>query len=212
MRFLKRVSIAVVLCGALCVGLVLASTTLVPRCTAVDGHWDAAVILGGSRDTEKLYIDSQARLDAGLALFERGRVDHLVMTGAGPNESIPVGRGMLDVALSAGVPRSALSEESRSQSTLENALFATEFLKDGGSVLVVSEPLHALRGAAALSWATGRPASSCASELAERPAAEIRRLHIREVAAWGFNIIRASAWSLASAVGVEGWLPDHFLS
>ncbi len=208
MRAVLRLALAYT---ALCFTLALVSQGVVPRCAERTQSADIAVVLGSAIEGDgRLTPDSAARVAASVALYQRGLLDRIHMSGGGAaKDGTPIGLAMARDAVAAGVPADVVTQESESQSTLENALFSLPFLRDEDRVLVITEPFHALRGGATFLWA-GRPAAVCASARGEATPLRWLREQARETAAWGLNLIRAPLWSAAQAVSLGDHLPDTF--
>ncbi len=195
---------------ALCTALTLAAF-LVPACATWDAPRHTAVVLGASGGSpDALGADSAARVRAAVDLYDRGVVKRLHMTGTGEDPALSAGENMARLAADMGVPEAQITWEGTSRSTLENALLSKPALAAAPTLLVVTEPFHTLRGAASLAWA-GRPAAVCASEDYSFGTTRWAVAFTREIAAWGLNIARGSAYSAARALGVQDSLPEGFL-
>ena len=117
---------------------------------------------------------------------------------------------MRDLAISLGVPASAATAESASQSTLQNALMSREVLgpRAGQGVILVTDGFHLARAWASFRWAGYRPAHLAASSAFGRQSApdQLRRV-AREALAWWFNLARVAAYEvMALATGPD---PDR---
>ncbi|MBI2895161.1 MAG: YdcF family protein [Deltaproteobacteria bacterium] len=124
------------------------------------GRADAAIVLGTALDARGHATPSLvARVRHAAALWRRGLVRTLVLTGGsgerGPAESVVADA----LARRAGVPPEALLREERSGTTWQNMLEAARIARRmrWRSVLVVSEPTH-LGRAMVLARAAGLPA------------------------------------------------------
>lgn len=196
---------------ALCIGLTAISQVFTPACATRTTPSDVAIVLGsGSTPEGDLTPDSSVRVEAAVALLEAGLLSHIHTTGIGPNVNRPVGHEMALHAIALGVPETQVTWEGMSRSTLENALFSRPALDPFERVLVVTEPFHALRGAASLAWA-GKPAEFCASEDYFFGTRRWLTMLVREVGAWGLNIPRAAVYAGAQAIGYETSLPRAIL-
>jgi uncharacterized SAM-binding protein YcdF (DUF218 family) len=109
---------------------------------------DVAIVLGAAVwDTVPSPVFA-ARIDHGIALYQRGRVRRIVFTGgvgAGKRHSeAEVARGY---AIRAGVPEDRIAVETRSTITYENLREARALLDSAAAprVLIVSDPLHMRR-------------------------------------------------------------------
>lgn len=196
----------------LCTALPILSRLIVPSCASVTTLHDIAVILGsGIHPGGQLTPDSATRVAAGVALYQRGLVTGLHLTGGGAaQEGTSIGAAMARDARAARVPADRVTFEGESRSTLENALFSLPFLSDADSIIVVTEPFHALRGGASFAWA-GRPSTICKSPIGTPGPARWLRDQAWETGGWGLNLIRAPLWSLTRAAGRPDLLPDGFL-
>ncbi len=109
------------------------------------GQWDAIVVLGC-----RVFPDGRpsfalsARVGTAVELFHEGRAPTLVLTGGVGDAGIAEAKVAAELALSLGVPASALVIEDRSTSTELNARFAAE-LTDARRVLIVTDAYHVLR-------------------------------------------------------------------
>lgn len=206
MRSLKRTAIAVLLYGLLCVALVVGSDRFTARCTAVVQPADIAVVLGGGSMPEQLTPVTLERTMTGIALYERGVVQHLHMTGGGDFPGRTPGELMAELAIAAGVPPDRVSHEGASRSTLQNALFSRDALSRDTTRLLVTDPYHTWRGAFSFALA-GRPASVCATA----DSMQSRRARLRETAAWAVNIPRGLIMGLGVATSTAHLIPDAIL-
>jgi vancomycin permeability regulator SanA len=116
------------------------------------GNESVAVVLGmqvlaGGRPSRTL----EARVHHAARLYTRGGVDRLVVTGGlgkhPPTEAEVMARTLRED----GVPEEAVLVENEAESTWDSARLVAEVLaKHGvGEVLVVTDPLHCIRTAAA---------------------------------------------------------------
>lgn len=205
---LLRLSVAYVL---LCAVLGFGSAFVVPSCASVTGTRDVALVLGaGIRRDGTLSPDSATRTEAGAELYRRGLVSAVHLSGGGAVGGTTIGETMARHAMDHGVPESALSWEGRSQSTLQNAVFSLPMLPEDATIRVVTEPYHALRGAASF-LAAGRPSPVCAAPRGDTGAYDWTRDRLRETAAWGLNILRGSAYGISALLGRTDALPEWAL-
>lgn len=81
-----------------------------------------------------------------VSLYRAGLAPLLVLSGGG-REIVPEAEVMRELALAAGVPESALMLESRSLTTLENAIETAKLLAPSGrtAVALVTDGYHAMR-------------------------------------------------------------------
>jgi uncharacterized SAM-binding protein YcdF (DUF218 family) len=185
---------------------------VVPYCADVTTPRDAALVLGaGVNKDGSLSADTAVRVDAAVALYERGLVQRVHLSGGGMVGGVTIGERMGERARQQGLPEAAVTWEGQSQSTLQNALFSLPMLPAEDRLIVVTEPYHALRGAASLAWA-GRPAAACGSARGLQGGHDWLRDNLRESAAWGLNILRGGAYLLAAALGQTARLPGWVLA
>ncbi len=86
----------------------------------------------------------ERRLRRGLELFEAGEADYLLFTGGLGRHPPAEAEVMRQIAISSGVPPERIAVETRSRSTLENAMHSARIMADRGwhSALLVSDQLH----------------------------------------------------------------------
>ncbi|KUF12365.1 hypothetical protein AVJ23_01130 [Pseudoponticoccus marisrubri] len=205
---MRRAALAFLL---LCLLLPTLSRFVTPPCTDRERPVEIAVVLGGGASARGLGPDTASRVDAGVALFDRGLARHLHMTGGGTaQDGLTIGAAMAQRAIAAGVPPAQVSWEGASQSTLENALFSRPALPAGEKRILVTESFHSLRAAASFAWA-GRPGAICAAPAARRSARGWLWTRTRETLAWGWNLPRALVWSAAAVTGLQDALPETWL-
>ena len=109
-------------------------------------RWDAIVVLGArvaSSGRPSAALDARARRAA--ALFCEGFASSVVVTGGvgdGPISEAEAGAILLEEL---GIPKDAIRIEGRSESTDENARFASELLTGATRVLLVTDTYHVFR-------------------------------------------------------------------
>jgi uncharacterized SAM-binding protein YcdF (DUF218 family) len=113
-----------------------------------------AVVLGSNLASESvLGRRSGARLETAVRLYAEGRVERLHFTGASRG-AVSVAEVMRDCALARGVPPEAITVETRSQTTLQNALFT---LREIGPLpprtILLTDAMHLPRAWASFVWA-----------------------------------------------------------
>jgi uncharacterized SAM-binding protein YcdF (DUF218 family) len=155
----------------------------------------AIVVLGGNPATDGvLRGESEQRLERAVALYEQGAAPLLVLTGGGDEPVAPV---MAEAARAAGVPEEAIRIEAASRSTLQNALFTSDFadLDKAEPIIIVTQRYHLPRAWASFRWAGFQVVHRSAAD----PAGEftINRQLLAETVKWPLNILRAAAASVA---------------
>lgn len=189
-----------------------ASTTISPAAS-----YDAAdviVVFGaGMSEDGTLHHSSVLRVERGVELFNAGIAPKIHFTGGRAVATGPAaGDRMAALAIEMGVPDTAITRETASLSTLQNALYSAPLLKDASSAVLVTEGFHLPRAAVAMIWAGGPNDIQLAASTKFRGGAKPAvRMVLREAAAWWFNGARGAAYSIAGWVGVPpdtrlGWL------
>lgn len=149
---------------ALCFSLPVLSNALVawweaPRGPDPQGHWDAAVVLGGVVDAAESdgwqieMNDNAERVVAAARLYHEGRVDKIYLSGGSGDLHFPEAREapLLKRLLEGmGVPTAAIVVEDRSRNSFENAAFVKPLLAAGGvkRCVLISSALHMPRARA----------------------------------------------------------------
>lgn len=84
------------------------------------------------------------RVDHGISLWREGEAKKIIFSGGGADKMPNEAHGMLDLALSKGVTRSAILLEDSSKTTYENLLFTKNLMQknDLHSIIIVSDPYH----------------------------------------------------------------------
>jgi uncharacterized SAM-binding protein YcdF (DUF218 family) len=132
---------------------------------------DVIVVLGNRPPTDAdghVMPETRRRVEAGVALFQAGLAEGMVMAGGPAPDGRVEAEVMRDLAVELGVPARAIRMERRSRDTIENARNTLELLCDGPypcypSIIVVSSPYH-LRRARYLFECAGARVQTAASE------------------------------------------------
>ena len=167
-----------------------------------------AVVLGSTMLPDgQLHISTQSRVEAGAALYHRGAVQFLHMTGGPRSEGGPTsGDEMARAAVRLGVPAERITAEGRSYSTLQNALFSKEQLKSADALILVSHGFHLARAWLSFAWAGLQPEAVCYHALfrtdPKKERAAVISLSREYLAVW-FNLGRATFFSSAKAIGLD---------
>ena len=112
---------------------------------------DVAIILGAGLVKDKPSAVFRERINHGIALYQLGKVQHLIFTGGvGKGEVYSESEVAKSYALSKGVALADIYTESRSRITYENLLEAKKIMVKHGfnTALIVSDPLHMKRAIA----------------------------------------------------------------
>lgn len=112
---------------------------------------DCAIVLGAAAWHNKPSPVFKERINHAIALYRNNRVPRLILTGGfGDGAPFAESEVALKYCLSNGIPESAISIETNSQTTLENLVEARKLLDDGSphTALIVSDPWHLKRAVA----------------------------------------------------------------
>lgn len=103
------------------------------------GKVDAVVVVSGG--------DSDKRIDKGVQLYKEGWAKVLIFSGAAAEGNISNAAAMKNIAVSRGVPAGAILIEEKSKTTIENAKFTAEIVREKGykSMILVTAPYHQRR-------------------------------------------------------------------
>ncbi|WP_052245239.1 YdcF family protein [Halocynthiibacter namhaensis] len=181
---------------------------------------DVIMVFGAGMDADgTLHQSTILRVEKGVALYNQGTAPQMHMSGGMARAGGPsAGDQMRDLAVSLGVPRDAITSETRSLSTLQNALFSLPDLPQTGRIIAVSEGFHLPRVWASLKWAGWNDGRSFDIALANSELFRSTSPHLtwpqgkmvwREVLATGFNSLRVIAWQSGKLFGAENldaWL------
>jgi uncharacterized SAM-binding protein YcdF (DUF218 family) len=111
-------------------------------------HADCAIVLGAAAWHNKPSPVFRERINHAITLYKKGRVPHIILTG-GFGEGAPFAESevALEYCINEGIPKSAISIETTSRTTLQNVTEAKILLdaRAGHSALVVSDPWHLKR-------------------------------------------------------------------
>lgn len=188
------------------------------RSTADFAPADVIVVLGAGMDRDgTLHQSTELRVARAVALWEADVAPRLLMSGGTAEDGGPsAADGMAALARSLGVPEQAVLTETRSRSTLQNALFSLPLLEGTDRLVLVTEGFHLPRALASFRWAGSGHEITLAQSTRFRwstdtPVRSALSLLFREAAACWFNLARAAAFSVAGMVGVPadtrtGWL------
>lgn len=174
---------------------------------------DVIVCLGaGMFPDGRLGPEAQRRAETCADLYNRDTAPKIIMTGGTSGPGGPAaGDAMATVAIALGVPDAAIIRENQAQSTLQNALFSKEFIRDTDSIMLVTEAFHLPRSYASframglknMSLYMSRPVRLDTDGTWHWP---ILR---REALAVWFNAARIGVWYGANALGFDAndnWL------
>ena len=212
MRWFRRLAVLSVALYLVAVALVVGFIQLYPKPQSLPEGAVVVVLGAGQYDDGSLGRFSVARIQAGIALFQRIGARRLVVTGGAlEHETRPVADSMAAMARAAGVPDGQLTVESRALSTLQNALFTADMLgaERDAPLVLVSHRYHLPRAWASFRWAGMRdltlyPADSASEHGPRAGTTTVLVEGVKYLA----NLARAGLVSIADLLGVA---PDTYM-
>ncbi len=112
---------------------------------------DCAIVLGAAAWHNKPSPVFKERINHAITLYKNNRVPHIILTGGfGDGAPFAESEVALKYCLDNGIPQSAISIETNSQTTLQNIEEASKLLdaRSASTALVVSDPWHLKRATA----------------------------------------------------------------
>ena len=169
---------------------------------------DTIVCLGAGMDPDgTLNRAAIKRVETCVELFRAGADRSVHFTGG---RAAPVGPSagaqMAALAQELGLPRSVISIEEASHSTLQNALFSQPMLADARSIRIVTEAFHLPRAYASFALMGAHDIHITMSEpVRQRPDGGWNwSVLAREALAIWFNALRYLVWLASGVVALEG--------
>jgi uncharacterized SAM-binding protein YcdF (DUF218 family) len=131
----------------LVIGLVAVIVTYetVPRGNTDQTHFDTLIVLGSPADPDgKPSVEQRERVMEAVREFQRGRAEHIIVTGGAAHNRWVEGLIESQVAEGAGVPAADVVVEGRSVNTIQNVFYAWQIMQQHGwtSAEVVSSHSH----------------------------------------------------------------------
>lgn len=110
------------------------------------GDADAIVVLGAAQYDGRPSAQLAARLDEVVRIWPEGRASTVVVTGGRrPGDRFSEAEASARYLVERGVPESAIVYEDEGSTTYESLSSAAALLGTGTSVILVTDPFHALR-------------------------------------------------------------------
>lgn len=167
---------------------------------------DVAIVLGGGTKPD-LILDfaTRQRVRMGAYHLSKGNVDWLIMTG-GPmgKTDVTAASVMRDFAVDTGADSSQILLEERARTTFENLRLSFEMMDARGltTFAIVSDDYHLARARELARFMGRKPGGlGAARSLYYAPRAMQITITLRETAAWGYNVLKASAWWVLGQMG-----------
>lgn len=183
-------------------GVVLATYTWPLRPPGSAPRADLIICLGGGMEPDgTLDPATIRRVETCVALYDAGRAGRILHSGGRAVPGGPAaGERMMALAAELGVPEADQIAETRSRSTLQNALFSRPLAGDAQRVILVTEAFHLPRSWVSFRWAGFADVRLHASERVRDGG--MPGMLLRETAAIWFNAGRMIAWHIAALAGV----------
>ena len=111
---------------------------------------DAIIVVSGGQTT--------TRAEKGIELFKQGLAQYIIFSGAALDDGPSNAYAMREQAIEAGVPVSAISIDSDSQNTYQNATNSKKLLEEKGAknIILVTSPYHQRRTSETFSNVLGK--------------------------------------------------------
>ncbi len=169
---------------------------------------DAAIVLGGTMDPDgRLAYNSRRRVQAGVKLLDDGKAGVLLFTGGGAEPWVsPAAEKMRDYALELGAPAARLLVEPEAGTTVENLRFSFRIADAHGlhRLALVTDAFHLTRAWALAAWmGRGDVALVSVDHRHWQWRYETPVLHMREAAAWWYNLGKVAAWHALGWFGID---------
>lgn len=163
----------------------------------------AIVVLSGPYSQDpSVKGETRIRVDRGIELWKAGLAPVLVMSGGGSRAIEGPGDAhfMAEYAIANGVPRSVISTETGSFSTLQNAWFTADLpvVNQSDAILLVTQRYHLTRSVLSFRWAGFTDITPIAAERV--PFYWTQAL---EGIKWPLNLARGAGASVALWLGAE---------
>ena len=135
---------------ALLAAVTIPAYLTVPKRNNNDPRVDALLVLGSTTDIDGSLMPAQRwRVDEAVREYRAGRAQHIVFTGGPTSHGFVESDTMARYAVQQGIPASAIVEERRAMTTIENIRYSQPILDAHGwrRVEVISSAEHLPRAA-----------------------------------------------------------------
>ena len=198
-RWIFAIAVLSVWCALIGTGLYVAMyepKTELPEAEAI------VVVSGNAGKNGGLFGETEERLNRAVELYNEGLAPRIVVSGGTTSNSEAVAEAMKNAAIAAGVPDAAITVESGSHSTLQNALFTADIddLNKSAPILLVSHRYHLPRANASFRWAGFNDITNVAAD--PNAGIQVTPPLLWESVKWPLNVVRAAAASAAQAGNV----------
>lgn len=144
-----KVSAATTFFAGVLVFVIVALFITTNMLTNPDEDFDYVIVLGAKLHGERVSKSLQLRLDQALEYYEAHPDTIIIVSGGqGKDEAISEAEAMRKYLVDHGVPRTSIRQEVRSVNTAQNLEFSKFFVKDSGSVGIITSDFHVFRAKA----------------------------------------------------------------
>lgn len=144
-RWLGRGLAAVALTPVLLLATVSLLYFTIPQKNTTRDHFDVIIVLGAPANPDGSPGPEQGeRVLEGVREYRNGRASHLIMSGGAAHNRYVESEVMAHLAMTNGVPWSAICEDTKSKNTIQNAFYAVQIMRSHGwhSAEIVSSASH----------------------------------------------------------------------
>lgn len=211
---LRKIIAFSILVFLITLAFVISFATLQPFFEPKTPRADLIVVLGGGMSADgTLHSSTTLRVDRGIALFLAGAAPRIHFTGGRHTPNGPAaGDQMAKRAILAGVPKSAITTENASHSTLQNALFSQENTTPAKTILLITEGFHLPRSWISLKLFGAQKITLIHARRFRGGFADSTRMVLRESLAIWFNAARFLIWQAAHMIDMPQSDRDRLLT
>lgn len=146
MKFIRVFLLVIVLAAV----AVLGNLWTIPEGNVEADHFDVIIVLGSPANLDGSPSPAErARVIEAIREYRSGVASEIIMTGGPAHNRFVEGHVMAELAVSEGVPASAIIEERQAQNTIQNIFYSAEILRDHHwhTAEVISSRAHLPRAA-----------------------------------------------------------------
>ncbi len=150
MKFLSNILYVLSLALFACAVAMVANFLIIPNHNTDATHFDTLIVLGYPTNPDGSPSPEQRqRVMEAVHEFEVGIAPHLIMTGAAAHNDFVEAHSMAQLAVTLGVPASAIIEDPQAHNTVQNLLYSAQIMRthNWGTAEIVSSPSHLPRAA-----------------------------------------------------------------
>lgn len=147
MKLFARIVLSLALAAVLVVAI---DYRTIPAGNTAQSHFDTIIVLGYPAKLDGTPTPEQReRVLKGVREYKAGVAPRIIMTGGAAHNAFTEAHVMAELALTQGVPASALVEEPQAQNTIQNIFYSAQIMhqRNWSSAEIVSSPSHLPRAA-----------------------------------------------------------------